>query len=430
MVNFKITMASLGLTFVKDRVAMLPGYESEMWTPEVEKVVVPFVESMLSGSGDNAPRLFVAIAQRKAQAASADDVPFELLATTTSGGDFGAGTTVKRMLYVIRPTPSTDGHGPNNDNGVEEKTPEAILSRATWGMVNGHSAKSLLLRTSTVYAPAILARKSEDDDGEEDDDEEEEGNDAVGRADTGDEGVEFKGDEASQLSDEVATPKKKKGKTKKKSKKEDSGAGGSQASEGTSDLVPALHRLLASLTEMVGNDEAAAAGAKANQEAAAVASSAEGGGGGDKAAAAAAAAAGGGGGGGAVMPGSGLQRATVLYVPSTLARGPDLDDEAAFLRLAKDSSLVQQLESIVVQWTRQVRELLVSHDATIDSDGLGPREEIAFWSRATAELEATCQQLKRVDVARAMAVLEVRGGRTSERERWKEKRRKCGEREK
>jgi hypothetical protein len=36
----------------------------------------------------------------------------------------------------------------------------------------------------------------------------------------------------------------------------------------------------------------------------------------------------------------------------------------------------------------------------------------------------------RVVVARAMAVIVVRGGRTSVRERWKEKRRKCGEREK
>jgi dynein heavy chain len=56
-----------------------------------------------------------------------------------------------------------------------------------------------------------------------------------------------------------------------------------------------------------------------------------------------------------------------------------------------------------------VRELLVSHDATIDSDGLGPRAEIAFWSRATAELDAAGSQLARLDVARALAVLHAAG---------------------
>lgn len=56
-----------------------------------------------------------------------------------------------------------------------------------------------------------------------------------------------------------------------------------------------------------------------------------------------------------------------------------------------------------------MRELLVSHDATIDSDGLGPLAEIAFWSRATAELDATCEQLNRLGVARAMAVLDAAG---------------------
>ena len=109
-----------------------------------------------------------------------------------------------------------------------------------------------------------------------------------------------------------------------------------------SDLVPAFHRLMSNLTELVGKNK---------------------------------------------------QGTIVLYVPASLANSPPLpvhrDPEATpgkdkallpFARLGRDSALVQQLEAIVVQWTRQVRELLIALDAGIESDDLGPRQEVDFWA--------------------------------------------------
>ena len=61
----------------------------------------------------------------------------------------------------------------------------------------------------------------------------------------------------------------------------------------------------------------------------------------------------------------------------------------------------------MVQWTRQVKELLLTQDATIDSADLGLLDEINFWARATAELQATASQLERADVARVVRVLEA-----------------------
>ena len=47
----------------------------------------------------------------------------------------------------------------------------------------------------------------------------------------------------------------------------------------------------------------------------------------------------------------------------------------------------------MVQWTRQVKELLLTQDAAIDSEGLGLLDEIKFWARATHELQALTQDL-------------------------------------
>ena len=87
------------------------------------------------------------------------------------------------------------------------------------------------------------------------------------------------------------------------------------------DLVPSLHRLLASLTEIVHSED----------------------------------------------------NRTVLYVPSYFSGesageglGPEAEAEI-IAEMANDSPQVQQLEAVMVQWTRQVKELLLTQDATIDS---------------------------------------------------------------
>jgi len=94
------------------------------------------------------------------------------------------------------------------------------------------------------------------------------------------------------------------------------------------------------------------------------------------------------------------QRKTVLYLPS----GNFLPD---VITAAKNKDLVQQLESIVISWTRQIKEVVNSHDNAYHAEVSGPLEEIQFWRSRTVDLSGISQQLQREDVRRVVCVLEA-----------------------
>ena len=48
---------------------------------------------------------------------------------------------------------------------------------------------------------------------------------------------------------------------------------------------------------------------------------------------------------------------------------------------AKDKDFVQQLESIAIHWTRQIKEVVNNHDNAYNAETSGPIEEINFWRR-------------------------------------------------
>ena len=94
------------------------------------------------------------------------------------------------------------------------------------------------------------------------------------------------------------------------------------------------------------------------------------------------------------------QRKTVLYLPS----GNFLPD---VVTAAKNKDLVQQLESIVISWTRQIKEVVNSHDNAYHAEVSGPLEEIQFWRSRTVDLSGISEQLQRTDVRRVVCVLEA-----------------------
>lgn len=327
------------LTFIKERATVLPGFVANMWTPEVEAAVVPFANALVAGVSSDlgataadgtsnvadscaGQTLRLAIGTPQAKEGDAKAPPPQLFATTE--GLFVGAAAVQHTLYFIPPKPEDLAAAAlavsDTDNDGSDLAAEH-LARVTWGTVHGAAAWSLLLRASAAYAPAILAKKPDPaSEAAAADSAALEGSDRFGApASPEGKGTELDEDDGSVLSEssEVQT----------------GGGRGGATRQATSDLVPALHRLLASLTELVGNEPTAAG----------------------KSAADAAAAAGAGGEAGDANAGELPEKQTVLYVPSSLMKGPDLSDEAAFVKLAKDSSLVQQLESIVVQWTRQVK---------------------------------------------------------------------------
>mmetsp|Transcript_14527 Transcript_14527/g.44829 ORF Transcript_14527/g.44829 Transcript_14527/m.44829 type:complete len:318 (-) Transcript_14527:13600-14553(-) len=93
-------------------------------------------------------------------------------------------------------------------------------------------------------------------------------------------------------------------------------------------------------------------------------------------------------------------RKTVLYLPS----GNFLPNVTT---AAKNKELVQQLESIVINWTRQIKEVVNSHDNSYHTEVSGPLEEIQFWRSRTVDLSGISEQLKRDDVCRVLSVLEA-----------------------
>ncbi|OQR83321.1 dynein heavy chain [Achlya hypogyna] len=86
---------------------------------------------------------------------------------------------------------------------------------------------------------------------------------------------------------------------------------------------------------------------------------------------------------------------TVLYLP------PITTDKMNH----KDKDLVQQLESTVIHWTRQIKEVVNNQDNAHDAEGAGPLEEIKFWEHRTEDLSGITEQLNRPGVKDIVDIL-------------------------
>ncbi|KAG6966781.1 hypothetical protein JG688_00006600 [Phytophthora aleatoria] len=86
---------------------------------------------------------------------------------------------------------------------------------------------------------------------------------------------------------------------------------------------------------------------------------------------------------------------TVLYLP------PVNPDKFNY----KDKDLVQQLESTVIHWTRQIKEVINNQDNAHDAEGAGPLEEIKFWEHRTQDLSGITDQLNRDGVKEIVEIL-------------------------
>jgi dynein heavy chain len=95
------------------------------------------------------------------------------------------------------------------------------------------------------------------------------------------------------------------------------------------------------------------------------------------------------------------QRGTTrLYIPSE--EGLDTPEVAA-----KQKELVQRLESTLIHWTRQIKEVVNRQEEGGDADDAGPLAEVQFWSSRTVDLSGIHEQLEREGVKRIVAVLEL-----------------------
>jgi dynein heavy chain len=90
---------------------------------------------------------------------------------------------------------------------------------------------------------------------------------------------------------------------------------------------------------------------------------------------------------------------TYLYIPEE-----DLNDEDA---ASKDKDLLQRLESTVIQWTRQIKDLVSNQDSPSGHSDDSPLDEIAYWKKRTANLNVLNQRLKMKELKQIISVLEA-----------------------
>lgn len=89
---------------------------------------------------------------------------------------------------------------------------------------------------------------------------------------------------------------------------------------------------------------------------------------------------------------------TILYIPNEDITDPEL--------AAKDKDLVQRLESTLIRWTRQIRDVVNNQDSQQENENAGPLDEIHHWKLRTGNLSRINDQLVKPELQRVLKVLE------------------------
>ena len=89
---------------------------------------------------------------------------------------------------------------------------------------------------------------------------------------------------------------------------------------------------------------------------------------------------------------------TILYCP-------DFDFESV-TEAAADKERLQIMESVVIHWTRQIKDVVNNHDSSGSAETSGPLDEIEFWKGRSQDIIGIQQQLDRRNVTRIIEVLE------------------------
>ena len=91
---------------------------------------------------------------------------------------------------------------------------------------------------------------------------------------------------------------------------------------------------------------------------------------------------------------------TMLYIPFKQKDRPNVDE------LNNDKELIQQLESIAIHWTRQIKSTLANYEQNIESDEAGPMSELSYWRSRAIDLHAISQRFISCDVMHILRILE------------------------
>ncbi|BFI30788.1 dynein axonemal heavy chain [Marchantia polymorpha subsp. ruderalis] len=90
---------------------------------------------------------------------------------------------------------------------------------------------------------------------------------------------------------------------------------------------------------------------------------------------------------------------TLLYIPP-------LNFSGNVAVLARDKELTQRLESILIRWTRQIKEVVRNQEAFVEDESMGPLAEIDFWRKRNLNLGGIRDQIRHHRVKDMLAILE------------------------
>uniref|UniRef100_G1MEZ7 Dynein axonemal heavy chain 2 n=1 Tax=Ailuropoda melanoleuca TaxID=9646 RepID=G1MEZ7_AILME len=95
-----------------------------------------------------------------------------------------------------------------------------------------------------------------------------------------------------------------------------------------------------------------------------------------------------------------LEGHTVLYIPAeAMNMAPEV--------VVKDKELVQRLETSMIHWTRQIKEVLSAQESVETGENLGPLEEIEFWRNRCMDLSGISMQLVKQGVKHIESILRL-----------------------
>ncbi|XP_063098620.1 dynein axonemal heavy chain 2 isoform X5 [Cavia porcellus] len=95
-----------------------------------------------------------------------------------------------------------------------------------------------------------------------------------------------------------------------------------------------------------------------------------------------------------------LEGHTVLYIP---AETENMRPEV----VVKDKELVQRLETSMIHWTRQIKEVLSAQETVETGENSGPLEEIEFWLNRCTDLSGISKQLVKKGVKHIETILRL-----------------------
>nr|XP_046242172.1 dynein axonemal heavy chain 2 isoform X2 [Scatophagus argus] len=91
---------------------------------------------------------------------------------------------------------------------------------------------------------------------------------------------------------------------------------------------------------------------------------------------------------------------TVLYIPMECLQFSPED-------AIKDLKLVERMETVMIHWTDQIKEVLNDQNIIMMGDSCGPLREIAFWKSRSDKLLAVNKQLQKPEVRHIQNILQL-----------------------